>query len=368
MKSSKESNHTRPVAFFLIAVVLIFTIGFAAGGWQSISNNSDDSGKLGDSNDNADNDSNKPTANPEPEIYIPEFVELLTGLETDETTASSTPKAFLMSSSHPLYGISAASVVIEFPIEDNTTRLLTYISSSSLPTKIGSLTPTRKYIDNIAASFGGIIISKGNDDSILYEGADISDFKLDLLRAHGYYYTEYTDYTYTNADLIGAAIENMGIKGKNSTSDTIPLNFVDFGKSEILGEKSAYNIVLPFSDGNETVLTYLSQNTSYVFSKNGEIKRDALNDKKLEFKNVFILFADATTYETANASEMILHTNTSGKGIYFTNGTQKSFYWHMDPSFGLTFTDEAGEPLTVNRGTSYIGFMKSSKINTVSVN
>lgn len=367
MKSSKESNHSRPVAFFLIAVILIFTIGFAAGGWQSISNNSDDSGKVENNNDNADND-NMPQVNPGPEIYIPEFVELLTGLETDEATASSTPKAFLMNSSQPLYGISASSVIIEFPTESSTTRLLAYISSASLPTKIGSLTPTRKYIDNIAACFGGIIISKGNDDSIVYDGTDVSDFKLDLLRAHGYYYTEYTDYTYTNPDLINAAIENIGIKGKNGTADSIPFNFVDFGMGEIFGEKSAYNIVLPFSDGNETVLTYLSQNTSYVFSKNGEIKRDALNDKKLEFKNVFILFADATTYETASASEMILHTNTSGKGMYFTNGTQKNFYWRMDASSGLIFTDEVGEPLSVNRGTSYIGFMKSSKLNTVSVN
>ena len=262
MKSSKTSNHARPVAFFLIAVVLIFTIGFAAGGWQSITNNSDDSGNVGNNNDDADKDNNTQLAPEEPEIYIPEFIEHLTGLETDEATSRNIPKAFLINGNHQLYGISSASLLIEFPTESNSSRLLAYVSSTSLPTKIGSIAPTRKYIDNVAATFGGIVITKGNDDSIQYDGVDTSDYTLDLSKNYGYHYTEYTDYAYTNADLIGSAIENLNVNAKNQIQ--LPFKFVDFGKDEIKYEKIANNVIIPFSDGNETVFTYSNQTSDYI--------------------------------------------------------------------------------------------------------
>ncbi len=365
MKSSKTSNHTRPVAFFLIAVTLIFTIGFAAGGWQSISNNQENSGEVADESNKTDNNNNDIPPK-EPEIYIPQYTNYLTGLEVSSEEANKKPIAVIMNSLMPLYGISSADMIIEMPTEGGDTRLLTYISSSSLPLKIGTIAPSRKYIDNMIKYFGGIMVSCGRDDYIQYGGFDISESKLDISQKSEYSYTEHTHYVYTNNSLLNSAISNTGIS-TDASLQSFPFKFVDFGKENIKGSSSATGIIIPFSEENETEFTYSEKDGKYILSKNGEQKKDLLNDTKIAFDNLFILFADAITYETAQNSEMVLDTVSGGCGLYFTNGTYISIDWSVDDNGNMTFTTKDGQIMIANRGISYIGFMKSSKIDNVKI-
>lgn len=369
MKSKKTSNHLRPVAFFLIAVALILTIGFAAFGRQT-TDNSGNNGEVDINSDKADQNTQtqqNPTQNiPSPDVTLaPKYVNYLTGLECSESISSSKPFVFLMSSASPNYGISSADMIIELPTETDETRLLAYVTKDKLPTKIGSLSQTRGYIDNLVKYFGGFLISNKRDDFVKYDSYDIKSSYLDLSTKPEYGYTEYTQYLYTNNELLNSAFSSGD--SLSAEQDKLPYVFSNYASPTVKGNSHAVNIVIPYAESNETAFTYSEESKTYLFLKNGQQKRDLLNDKKLEFKNVFLLFADATTYETASSSEMVLDTVSGGAGIYFTEGTSIRLTWSTDTEGNMTFTAESGEILMANRGTTYIGFMKSSRISDVKI-
>ena len=369
MNTSKSNSYGKLLVFFLIAVILVFAFGFVADGWQSDTEPEPDSGD----NDNNDNNTDKADENTdgqeneskEPEVYIPTYVNNLTGLEVTEEDSKKRHTCFVMSSSAALYGISSADLIAEIPIENGSTRLVAFMSDSSVLGKIGSIEPTRGYISNIAKNFGASLISYGNDDTKIYASADISASHFDLTKYTGYHYTEYTQFVYTNGDLINAGLSNSGIASASSAKPMLPYVFTDFGAEAVVGTDNAKTVIIPYADGAETELYYSAADGLYTFAKSGTVKHDMLNDKTVKFQNVFILFADTVTYETKDGSQMIMNTVGSGSGYYITGGTAINITWSATESGSVSFYDELGERLTVNRGSFYIGYVKSSLTDEV---
>ena len=363
MNKSKTSNYTRIIAFFLVAVTLLCIFGFAAEGWQPDQNESD-SGKIDNSSDETDD--NKENESQLPEIHIPEFLNSITGLETTEELSRSKTTCFIMDATAPLYGISGSDMIIEVPIESGNTRLAVLTANSKALGKIGSISKTRGYISNLAKYFGAILISTGYDDTVEYDSVDISTSHFDLSTNVGYHYTEYTHFTYTNGALINAGLSNANIGTVSAKNPTLPYVFTDFGGDHIRGTLQARSVVFHYSDKSESSLFYSDTDKKYVLSKNGTVKTDMLTDSAVCFDNAFVLFADSITYENAESSELILNTGTQGTGYYFTQGTAKSITWETDISGNMKFYDEAGNTLVINRGSLYIGIMKSSMKDTLS--
>ena len=367
MNTAKAGNYGKIIAFFLIAVILLCAFGFAADGWQSFAESGSDSSDADGDIGEADDDKNPTPSEPkEPEIYIPQYVNVVSGLETTDELSRLRPVAFLMDSSAPLYGISEADIMIEFPTESGATRLLALTSDPSSLGKIGSLAPTRDYISNLAKHFGAILVSNGCDDSIEYDALDISSSHLDLSLHSGYHYTEFTHFAYTNGALINAGISNANIGTALNTRQSLPYVFTDFGAERITYDVSAKSILLPYSSSSETELYYSEADGKYTFSKGGSTKTDMLTDKATSFDNVFVLFADTITYESSEGVEMVMDTMTSGNGYYITGGGATEICWEITPSGSMIFRDQNGSTLTINRGTSYIGFMKSSLSEQIS--
>lgn len=375
MKSSKNGGLLRSLSFLMIAVILIGTIGFAAGGLQSDPNVEPDSGKSdkeqnGEADENTDGkeENNKVPEEPEePEIYIPEYVNYLTGLEVTEAVSRNRPLGFVISSNAPMYGISSTSLVFEFPIEDGTTRLLTYQTDVKSIGKIGSVTYTRQFITNIAEYFGGAIISHGNDDTVKYDGFGDSVEHFDLSEHTGYHYSEHNKFIYTNGDLINAGLSNAGLSAISKPKVNMPFNFTEFGEESMSFDVRAETVILPFSDANQTEFVYSKEQNDYLFTKDGTAVTDLINGKTTSFNNLFILFSDSVTYETSEASELVMDTVNGGDGYYITNGTACKIKWSVDDLGNMILTDTDGAKLKINRGRSYFSFFKSSKLGDISI-
>lgn len=367
MKTEMTGNYGRIIAFVLVAVILIGIFGFAAEGWQSSDPNKSDNGNIdGESDETDENKDNTNNENSEPEgPYIPDYVNALTGLETTEQLARVRPICFVMNPSAPLYGISGADLTVELPTEDGQTRLLTFTSNVSTLGKIGSVAPTRGYISNIAKYFGAILVSAGSDDSVEYASQDMASSHFDLTAHSGYHYTEFTHFVYTNGDLVNAGVANTNIGTALNSRLSLPYIFTDFGENGVSCSLTARGIVLPFSQSSETALYFSDADGKYTLSKGGMPKTDMLSDSAVCYDNVFVLFADTVTYESAEGSELVMNTGTSGAGYYATGGTAMKISWEAQADGSLIFRNEQGEKLTVNRGSSYIGFIKSSLFDTV---
>lgn len=365
MKSLKTSSLFRMAALLIVAIIVICMVGFVAQEWQEEPEKQPDSGETDENSGNTDEntDGNDATVTPDPPAP-PEYTHYLTGLETTADEQRTRPLCFVMNSASPLYGISNALLTVEIPIENGGTRLLVYRDHSQHLGKIGSIAEGRECILRLLQSFGGIAIHNGTD-STKDEQAAQGRPAFDLSLQKGYAYTENASYLYSNGDLLYAGLQNAGISLTATESCALPFRFAPFFTEPIRFSASALTVVLPYSDTNETDLYYDAQTHRYTLGKNGQTKTDLLNGKSATYKNAFVLFADTTTYESMDHTEMITDTASGGSGYYFTEGTATAILWRTDASGNLIFTNESGELLTVNRGESYIAFFKSSKSTEV---
>ena len=80
-----------------------------------------------------------------------------------------------------------------------------------------------------------------------------------------------------------------------------------------------------------------------------------------------MLFADATTYEKASGTELVMDVMSGGRGYYATKGTLTEFTWALDELGELNFYSLSGERLTVNTGNSYVAFYKASEASSVKI-
>ena len=112
---------------------------------------------------------------------------------------------------------------------------------------------------------------------------------------------------------------------------------------------------------------YSNTDKCYLLSKNTSANTDLLNDKALRYDNAFILYSDSTTYESAETTQLVMDTYSRGNGVYMTDGKYIDIYWEKDSSGALVFYNESGDVLEVNRGTTYIGFVKSSMKSSVKI-
>ena len=366
----QNGNLAKLVAFFVIAIVITCTVSFAANGWQSFieDTNSDnvannDGNKLeenkGENTDNKEND--VPVIAPEPKYY-----HYITGLETTLEASLKKPLCVVFSSQDPMYGISSSFMTIEIPVEYGNTRLLCFTDDAQTLGKLGSIAPSRGYISNFATYFGGVLLSYGYDDAFSYDYYQPNNH-LDFAGTTGYCYTEYNTMVYTNGDLVNAFINNSKINTVTNDNVKLPYEFIEVSADPVYGDQNATNVVVKYSDSNSTELVFSSIDNRYYFSKNSGAKNDLLNDKSLSYDNVFILYADSTTYETADSTQIVLNTATSGRGKYVSHGKMIDITWSKDISGNLTFCNADGEKIFVNRGTSYVAVVKSSNESFVKI-
>ena len=194
----------------------------------------------------------------------------------------------------------------------------------------------------------------------------LNDGKINLSESSGYHYTEYTSYAYTNCDLVSAMTKNLEPSYTRLENPKTPYTFYEYGTSFSLNGNDCVSITLPYGQTNSTELIYSDNEKQYTLLKNGNVKTDMLYDKACTYDNVFILFADSTTYETCDYTETVLETAGEGYGKYATLGKIIDITWRVNQG-QLTFYDSEGNELIINRGTSYISYMKSSFIQKITI-
>lgn len=366
MKSLKTSSLFRLAALLLISVITICMVGFVTQGWQSEPPNQPESGETDENNGNTDEntDGGGETVIPEPPSP-PEYTHYLTGLVVSAEESRQKPLCFVMDAASPLYGIYGSPLTIEIPIEGGQSRLLVYRNHTQNLGKIGSIAEGRDCIIRLTDFFGGIAIYNGEIAQKTPTAPTVGRFNFNLAAHSGYAYTENTSYLYSNGDLLLAGLQNAGISISATEAASLPFSFTAHNSDPIRHRLSAQTVTIPYSDANETGLYYDVSAREYLLAKGGQTKTDLLNGKATSFKNAFVLFSDATTYESADRTEMIMDTDGGGTGYYFTEGSATAITWHIDALGKLTFFNEKGEILTVNRGTSYISYYKSALCSNV---
>ena len=304
---------------------------------------------------------------------LPHFHYPLTGLETTECASVSRPVAVSFGNTSyalPQFGIWKSDVLLEFPIENGATRLVMVTTEYASLEKIGGIRSTRNYISDVVASFDAIQVYAGTSDvtaSVLFEGRDTLDYLTQNLQSLCYRDTSriMPHNLMTTGSLIASEIEKLGYRTTVSDSFVPPYAFPDGNGRIPAGESPASEILITFSQTQNASFSYKSESGVYVRSQLGERQIDGINGEPVSFTNLIVLSSDCATYETENGSEFSLLLN-GGKGKLITDGTSHDVIWTMENgSFSLFDAD--GNKLTVNRGATYIGFVRVSDQNALKI-
>ncbi len=368
MNKAKSSNPVRLIAFFLTALLLVCTFGFTADGWHIGDN---DSGNIAEKDDpitdlpdensgqQGSEDGETPSTDKEPEVYIPSYINRLTGLEVTESQSAGCHYAFVLDGGLPCFGISASDIFCQIPTEDGGIRSIAFIHESERLWKIGSVAKTRGYVSNIAKFFGGICISAGGEDEMSYNQCDISSSHLDLSLNSRYYYTEFQSRIYTNSELLTSGISDNKINAE-ITESALPYCFVEYGSEPIVYGEEATTVRISRSESDLTELIYSEESDKYQIYEAGSPLTDSMNGRQVEFVNCFVLFANSVIYDNSECSQMVMDTIGRGVGYYFSCGGYTEIEWSASADGEMVFTLEGGERLLINRGSIFITFQKSS--------
>ncbi len=375
MKPRKLSAYIRPAIISLLSVFMIIAIGLAGCQLSSISTNNSKPPADNDTNDNTDSNNKNDVENnddkeetPPPVVYY----NVLTGLKTTSELAALRPVSVCIENSPyslPQYGISNAQMLIEVPVAGGGTKLMMLTTDYRYMTTIGAVTSTRPYLAELGQAFQSIHCFNGTDKTMTEE--ELKNF--DVLNAesslmNGIFYHDETrfdkDDKMTNGILIDSAVRRAEIDEKLSDHG-LPYVFAKEGTQVTPNGTRAIEAIIRFSDDTSAQFTYHADTGLYERSQYGTPTLDGTTGEKVTFKNVLIMYASSTTYESQNEKSMDFVFRDGGTGTYISNGQAVTFLWTMDDSGNLNFTDETGAPLTINRGTTYLGVMPVSNSDMV---
>ena len=360
MNIINKSNLLRLIAFFLTATVMCCTFGFTTDGWKiKKTNDPQDQSNITASPEHKEEERENDSA-PEDEIIVePIYINPLTGEEDTEEAATSFPLSFVIDGNSPAYGVSNADVLIDFPTENNNSRYLCITTKYTDIWKIGSLSPTRGYITNLASFFGADIISYGKDDLADYDSCNFINKSIDISLESAKYYTEYGKYIFTCSDLF--LNEQELLPASLEDERVFPFEFISYDDEPISFEKEVTRVMIKESVTTLTELVFDESTGNYKISKNGSSVREASNGEIQLFENCLVLFADSVTYDLSSYNQTVVHTLGTGTGFYFTEGTAEEIIWTSDSDGNMRINDIEGNLLTFNTGRTYIKYLKASQ-------
>ncbi len=373
-----KSRKTRGTAIAVLVLLLLITVSFAGCEMASLlpivgKPNPDDNPIVEPTPDSTTPPADSTTEAPPSDEPVIRILHPLTGLETTSELSSARPVAFTLGNTAyalPQFGIGASDILLEVPIENGSTRLTMITSNYAALEKIGPIRSTRKYIADIVSAFDAIQVYAGTSDlsaSVALPEYDTLDYLTQNLQSLCYRDTSRVmpHNLMTTGDLVSSEIGKLGYRTSIHEEFALPFLFADFEKNALPGATACSEFTMTYSASQNARFLYSAESGFYTRSQLGEPQIDGTTGEAVAFKNVLVLFSDSATYETAEGTEFELLLK-GGSGMYMTDGTMQNVSWtFLDGVF--SFFDADGNPLTVNRGSSYIGFMKISDANAVRI-
>ncbi len=303
-----------------------------------------------------------PTPEATPEGKKGDARSYLTGEPMDGELAKKRPIAVMIgntSDALPQYGISAADVIYEVPVEGSYTRLMAIFQDYSGLEKIGSVRSCRHYFiyfakefDAIYAHYGHAVYAEpvlGREDVHNLSGMDSDIEGIMFYRDTN---RKAPHNAFTSADGINAGIEKKGYRTDLSESYSGHYQFAADGETvELAGEDAL--VVSPGYFVNKPWFVYNSEDGLYYRYEFKDKQVDGENDSQLAVKNILIRYCDWSKMD--DNGYLDINTTSGGDGIYITNGKMEKVTWIKENEDSpARYFDEAGNEITLNQGKTWV--------------
>ncbi|MDO5448821.1 MAG: DUF3048 domain-containing protein [Clostridia bacterium] len=262
----------------------------------------------------------------------------------------------------PQWGLCSADIVIEGEVEGTATKYLWLFADSSKVEKAGPFRSVRRDFVELAMGFDAILVHCGWSSGTPIGAAE-------YLNSTGYDHIdgvckwgsiapngvaapqEYC--SYTNSELIEAAIENREIRTETESTYLHPFSFYD--KATKLDGGDCNSIAFRIGNNNAE---FTWKDGAYYGAYSGSAMKD--NDGTLYgVSNVIVLYLKGITYPDGYRCDMDL---SDGTGILASNGTYQEITWTKgDGEDMIKLFDKTGKKeVKLNVGKTYIALARLS--------
>lgn len=303
---------------------------------------------------------------PEVDIQLAANINLLTGMpDLSKEAIGKRPVAVMVNNvpkSFPQYGIEAADIIFEIPVEGAQTRFMVIYGDYTQIPKICSIRSCRPYFPAFSEGFDAVYVNWGMMDEVReYVNS------LDLTHFEGLYNTGGLFSRDKERRAAGYALEHTGVfdgtridevlneKGERTDIEEdktdLAFNFAPITEKITPTGGACTKAEIDFGVAVAT-LTYDETTNKYWKSYNGEPQIDGSTGNQLSFTNVLVLEAKIKGAANGIHRDVDWH---GGDGYYVSNGAMQKITWSKeDEESRLMLYDEEGNELVLNRGKSYI--------------
>lgn len=263
-------------------------------------------------------------------------------------------------------GLGEADIIFENLAEGGISRLMAIYSDISSVGQIGTIRSLRYSFIDLAATFDAIPVHCGSDETYAtphLKSLGLSSFDLGAkdssvqFREKNGKATEHT--LYTKGSMLSEGISKSNLRQKIKGDVEPAFSFSEADQTAPAGDQSCEDAFVSMSSSYTTNFRYDQSTKTYTRCPGGKALKDYKTSETVSVKNVFFLYTNVTTFDDD------YHTKTSlsgGEGVYISEGGAKTIRWTKgNASSPLTFTDQEGNPLTVNAGSSWICLVPNSE-------
>lgn len=300
-------------------------------------------------------------------VQEPENVNPLTGVaDLSDEAIGKRPVAVMVNNikqAFPQYGIAQADVIFEMPVEDRSTRFMAMYGDYTKVPKICSVRSCRSYFPVMSESFDAIYVHWGMGAGMESYVKSLGLTKFDGITNDGNmfgrdkemrdkgYALEHTGY-FDGTKLPGVLEKRESRIDIEADKAGYAFNFHPYGT---VVTPTGTPCTIASVDFGITVskFTYDPTTDTYFKEHNNAKHMDGVTGTQLNFTNVIVLETSVTMAENGVHRVVEWH---GGNGYYVSNGMVQKITWSKaDEQSKLLFFDEAGNPLVINRGKTYIG-------------
>lgn len=313
---------------------------------------------------------------PEPEVeeaeeVIPANQNLLTGVPNlTEGAIGKRPVAVMVnnvSAAMPQYGVEQADIIFEIPVESDQTRFMALYGDYTTVPQVCAIRSCRSYFPALALGFDAFYVNWGSDDTIYdylaalqldqYDGmyGDGGLFGRDQDRLNAGYALEHTGYF--DGTQFASVVQAEG-RRIDLVEDKRDAAFLFNGLEEQLKPVGNDCQRVDINFGAQTAaFVYDEASKTYKKDNNGEPQIDGRTGNQLAFTNVFVLETSISVRDAVGHKEIDWDGDVYSVGYYISNGGVQKIRWAKSPNnewSRLVFYDESGQPISINRGKTYI--------------
>ena len=309
---------------------------------------------------------------PEPQPAVQAVAQTLvaapfTGLLVTPDAAARRPWVVVVENfptARPQYGLSAADMVLESPTEGGITRFLAVFQSRLPDGRVGPVRSARSFFNDWVRGLAGIFSHSGGSVKALKQLAeryggiqDANEF------AYGAAY-ERDSTREAPHNLFTTAARFMNYASARGWKLTAEVPALAFAPAATANGTAATTVELPYSPREYRVrYDYRPSEGTYFRSEDGTTLTDAATGKPIAVTNVVALYTDITPVPNDALKRVDMRTLGSGTAILYTKGSVYRGTWQKrNLDSPIAFTGQAGEPLPLQPGNTWISVLDSSLI------